>query len=75
MKNIIEMGITVQGIMLLWMMMSKSGIYTNALFAFSNMLNKVLETVQPEYVLLAFDTNKKTFRHKEFDFYKANRKS
>jgi len=57
------------------MMRSNSGVYTNAIFALSNMLNKILEQEEPDYVVVAFDTDKKTFRHTEFDFYKANRKS
>ncbi len=56
------------------MMQSKNGVYTNAIVVFANMLNKVIESVNPKYALVAFDTDKKTFRHKEFDFYKATRK-
>ena len=55
-------------------MRSKDGTPTNALFALSNMLNKVLEMVKPDCALIAFDTDKKTFRHEEYGEYKAGRK-
>lgn len=57
-------------------MRSKDGIPTNALFAFSNMvLHIIKEFKNDEHLLVAFDTDKKTFRHQEFDKYKANRKA
>ena len=55
-------------------MKTKSGVYTNAIFAFSNMINKVREISNPDYALVAFDTDKKTFRHKEYSDYKSGRK-
>ena len=55
-------------------MHTKSGVYTNAIFALSNMLNKVREISNPDYALVAFDTDKKTFRHKEYTEYKSGRK-
>lgn len=55
-------------------MHTKDGVYTNAIFAFSNMLNKVLDMSNPDYALVAFDTDKKTFRHKEYTEYKSGRK-
>lgn len=55
-------------------MRSKDGTPTNALFALANMLNKVLDNVSPDYALIAFDTDKKTFRHEEYGEYKAGRK-
>ncbi len=55
-------------------MRSKDGTPTNALFALANMLNKVIDTVNPDYALIAFDTDKKTFRHEEYQDYKAGRK-
>ena len=55
-------------------MKSKDGTPTNALFALANMLNKVLDNVNPDYALIAFDTDKKTFRHEEYGEYKAGRK-
>jgi len=55
-------------------MRSKDGTPTNALFALANMLNKVIDNVNPDYALIAFDTDKKTFRHEEYGDYKAGRK-
>ena len=51
-------------------MHTKDGVYTNAIFAFSNMINKVREISKPDVALVAFDTNKKTFRHQEYKEYK-----
>ncbi len=57
-------------------MRSKDGIPTNALFAFSNMVLHIIKGFKnDEHLLVAFDTDKKTFRHQEFDEYKANRKA
>ena len=57
-------------------MRSKDGTPTNAIFAFSNMLARIISSFKgEERLLVVFDTGKKTFRHKELDTYKANRKS
>ena len=54
---------------------TKSGIPTNALFAFANMMNKILGSLKKEDALfVAFDTGRATFRHLEDEEYKANRK-
>lgn len=55
-------------------MHTKDGVYTNAVFAFSNMINKVMDMVKPDYALVAFDAKGKTFRHQEYQEYKAGRK-
>lgn len=56
-------------------MRSSDGTPTNAIFAFSNMINKILSDVKEgEAVFVAFDTGKPTFRKKELETYKANRK-
>lgn len=55
-------------------MRSKDGTPTNAIYALANMLNKVLDSTSPDYALIAFDTDKKTFRHEEYQDYKAGRK-
>ncbi len=55
-------------------MKSKDGTPTNALFALANMLNKVIDNTKPDYALIAFDTDKKTFRHEQYQDYKAGRK-
>ena len=54
---------------------TKSGIPTNALFAFANMINKILASLKEEdAIFVAFDTGRATFRHLEDEEYKANRK-
>ncbi len=56
-------------------MRTKDGTPTNAVFAFSNMLNKVLHSLKEgDALFVGFDTGKATFRHKEDETYKANRK-
>ncbi|MDX2128759.1 MAG: DNA polymerase I [Chloroherpetonaceae bacterium] len=54
-------------------MKTKSGIPTGAAYGFMTTLLKILEQYQPEYLLVAFDTREKTFRHERFPAYKANR--
>lgn len=49
------------------------GIPTNAVFGFISMLNKLLRTYQPAYLLAATDTAAPTLRHQAYDQYKANR--
>ena len=55
-------------------MTSKDGQPTNAIFGFSNMLTKAMDLIKPDYCLVAFDTAAKTFRHKQYEEYKAQRK-
>ena len=56
-------------------MRTKDGTPTNAIFSFSNMLNKVLQGLKEgDALFVGFDTGKATFRHKEDETYKANRK-
>lgn len=53
---------------------TKEGIPTNGIYGFMNILLKHLDDVKPEYLLVAFDLKAPTFRHKEYDQYKAQRK-
>ncbi|MBR6701401.1 MAG: DNA polymerase I [Firmicutes bacterium] len=53
---------------------TKSGLYTNAVYGFINMLNKVMEEYDPEYMAVAFDLKAPTFRHLEYSEYKAGRR-
>ena len=50
------------------------GIYTGSLYGFLNMLLKVLDEAKPEYIVVAFDFSKKTFRNQLYEPYKATRK-
>ncbi|WP_099975000.1 DNA polymerase I [Lactobacillus terrae] len=51
------------------------GIHTNALYAFTNMLDLILKNEKPTHVLVAFDAGKTTFRTEKFDDYKGTRSS
>ena len=51
---------------------TSDGLPTNAVYGLTTMLLKVLEE-KPDYIAVAFDTGKPTFRHIEFDKYKAQR--
>ncbi len=56
-------------------MQTKDGTPTNAIFAFSNMINKIISSFKgEEKIIVCFDAGKKTFRHDEDKDYKANRK-
>ena len=57
------------------MLKTSDGIYTNAVFAFANMLNKALKLTHPEYLVVAFDKGKHNFRHDIDKDYKGTRKS
>ena len=39
-----------------------------------NWINVILKDEKPKYISVILDTKAKTFRHKEYDLYKANRK-
>jgi DNA polymerase I len=49
------------------------GVPINAVYGFCRILLTVIRELQPEYILVAFDHAKPTFRHSEFLGYKANR--
>ena len=53
-------------------MNNSKGFPTNALFGFTNMINKIINEENPEYVIVAFDKGK-TFRHEEYEGYKDGR--
>lgn len=53
---------------------TKDGTFTNAIYGFLTMLYKIKEDTNPDAVAVAFDMRAPTFRHKEYDGYKAQRK-
>ena len=53
---------------------NREGLPTNALFGMVSILEKNLEAVKPDYCAIAFDLKAPTFRHKEYEGYKAQRK-
>ncbi len=52
---------------------TKKGLPTGAVYGFQLMLDKVLADYNPDYVFVAFDSGKPTFRHEQFKDYKAQR--
>lgn len=52
---------------------TRHGEIVNAVYGFTRMLLSVLKDLHPEYVAIAFDLPKPTFRHKEFIGYQAQR--
>ncbi len=55
-------------------MITRQGVYTQGIFGFLNMLYKIIEDYGPGYMAVAWDRKAPTFRHKEYDAYKAGRK-
>ncbi len=49
------------------------GTPTNAVFGFCNMLMKLLDDTEADYLAVIFDTARKTFRNDIYPEYKANR--
>ncbi|HJO58341.1 MAG TPA: 5'-3' exonuclease H3TH domain-containing protein, partial [Nitrospinaceae bacterium] len=52
---------------------TSKGFPTNALYGFINMIQKVIRDEKPDYLVVAFDSPEKTFRHELYTEYKANR--
>lgn len=50
------------------------GTPTNAVYGFLNMFFKLREDFQPDEICVCFDLKAKTFRHKAYEGYKAQRK-
>ena len=55
-------------------MNNKEGLKTNAIYGFTTMLFKIIDTYKPTHISVAFDRKAPTFRHLEFNEYKAGRK-
>jgi len=49
------------------------GELTNAVYGFTTILMTVIEKLKPSHVVVAWDVGKPTFRHKEYEGYKAKR--
>ncbi len=52
---------------------TKAGLFTNAVFGYTKVLLAQMEKLTPSYVAVAFDLKEKTFRHRQYDAYKAGR--
>ena len=55
-------------------MITKEGIYTQGIYGFLNMLQKIRDDYEPAYMAVAWDRKAPTFRHEAYDAYKAGRK-
>ncbi len=53
---------------------TKSGDFTNGIYGFLTMFQKIAGEVEPDAVAFAFDMRAPTFRHKRYAGYKSNRK-
>lgn len=56
------------------MLTNAKGLHTNAVYGFLNIMFKILEEEQPDYLAVAFDVKEPTFRHKMYEAYKGTRK-
>ncbi len=56
------------------LMKTSNNLYTNAVYGFINMMNKILDTPELTHIFVAFDKGKKTFRHQTYADYKGGRK-
>ena len=53
---------------------NSAGLHTNAVYGFLNILFKILEEENPDYLTVAFDVKAPTFRHEIYREYKGTRK-
>lgn len=61
------------GIMGSKMLTTPDGKYTNAVYGFLSIMFKIIDDLNPEYMVVAFDLKAPTARHKLYEGYKANR--
>ena len=52
---------------------TKDGLFTNAIFGFLNILERMRAQEKPDALCVAFDLHGPTFRHERYDGYKATR--
>ncbi len=52
---------------------SSKGVNTGVMFGFTNTLLEILQKEKPTHIAVAFDTSAPTFRHEQYEEYKANR--
>ena len=55
-------------------MITHDGTYTHGIFGFLNMLEKLRRDYEPTHMVVAFDKKGPTFRHEQFEEYKAGRR-
>src|SRR5262245_50956163 len=52
---------------------TSTGIPTNAIYGFTNILRKLITDEKPDYLGVVLDSRERTFRHEVYDSYKATR--
>ncbi|MGF7186217.1 DNA polymerase-1 [Desulfitispora alkaliphila] len=57
------------------LMNNSAGVFTNAAFGFTRILLKIIKDEKPDYMAVAFDKGKVTFRHDTYSDYKGTRKA
>ena len=57
------------------LMQARSGLYTNAIYGFVNMIQHIIQTPDMTNIFVAFDKGKKTLRHQTYSDYKGGRKA
>lgn len=62
------------GIMGSKMLMTADGTYTNAVYGFLAIMFKMMEEINPNYMVVAFDVKAPTKRHEMYKDYKGTRK-
>lgn len=55
------------------LLMDKKGVYTNSVYGFTQIVLRILKEVNPDYVLVAFDAGKFSFRNEKYNEYKGTR--
>lgn len=53
---------------------NSQGLHTNAVYGFLNIMFKIIDEEQPDYLTVAFDVHAPTFRHEIYKEYKGTRK-
>ncbi|MGC8971046.1 MAG: DNA polymerase I [bacterium] len=54
---------------------SPKGFPTQAIYGFANIIFKILDEIEPDYIVVAFDTPLPSFRHETYKEYKAHRQA
>ncbi|MEC9437307.1 MAG: DNA polymerase I [Candidatus Neomarinimicrobiota bacterium] len=54
-------------------LINSKGMHTSALFGFINQIMKLINNEKPDFMIAAFDSSQKTFRHDKYPDYKATR--
>lgn len=56
------------------MLTNGKGVFTNAVYGFISMLQKIIRDENPTHICAVFDCHAKTFRHERYEKYKGTRK-